>query len=681
MARAITADEHIKLRGDSQYSRLYLAIPNPATVMKASVTAVPTEVNNSVHEVAISVLSGSASNVIADQTVMVTDSTEATIKGYCRVRKAPTTTALYVGEISGGEISWVIGDRVHVLNDFQIWPKHIRIVDETTFYMDWDIAYSDQHANPDPIVNMGPDAVAWLTGASVQVNFDFSGSSVISGSIASYSLAVSPTAGTTISNGTTATPHIVFTAPGIYRVACTITTAAGKSYTGYRFVYIYSPASPPTTEFQIGSQPTGSIDAGGWSFSVTLYDQATLALVRDRAKVILFADDWYQGVAGSLGPIAGRENVVVIGWIAGESIDFNPDGKSVTFDVRGPHYWLSICDGFPVGLEDTDFADNGGGNPNRWTEMNDLTTDKALWHFCHWRSTLTRFADVYLPGDAKQAATIKAPNSKLWGQLITMAEGTILARSACDRYGRLFIKTEQNYLPIADRGAVPVVMDITTDDRAQLTMTRRVVPRYSQVEASGVYYLNKSFAPMGARSPGDVPARLGQEVGQYSELVMGTQAQALELAGLIAGSGAGQIESADLVLAANNRFIDIAPHMYLRTTIASGDSPRGITLTNARLIPRSVALNYNRDSGGWLVTVELEGEGVQLGAVAMTFPNESEPNPGGGGGEPPPPPPPPGQPPPPPVIGDVVAAIGAIASDVRTTENLNATSPTWTTEY
>jgi hypothetical protein len=52
--------------------------------------------------------------------------------------------------------------------------------------------------------------------------------------------------------------------------------------------------------------------------------------------------------------------------------------------------------------------------PARWVEMYGLTLKKALWHFLHWRSTVTRLMDVVqLPSSTKQAANINATGSTL----------------------------------------------------------------------------------------------------------------------------------------------------------------------------------------------------------------------------------------------------------------------------
>ncbi len=679
--RSITSGELTKLRSAPQNSKLYLAIPSPAVLLKASLRALPTEENGSYYELPTTKISGSISSVIPDLTVMVTDSTDATIKGWCRVRVAPIMeTWLQIGEISTGDIAFAVGDHLHVLDAFHVFPKHIRLVGKKNpvIYQDWNIAYSNQHAALDPVPVLGPDVVAWKpAGASyIDVAFDASGSYVLGGSVSAYAWAC---AGITITGGTTATPSMRFYNAGRYRVSCALTSAAGKTFTGYRYVTLYDEAHPPITQVEL-LNIQGSWDAGGWSFSVRAYGEMSISQVRERAQVFLCARDWYQNVEGSLGPVTGRENIIATGWIVGSSINVHFEEGFVEFEVQGAQHWMELCDAFPAGVEDTDFADNGGGNPSAWTQMLDLTTDKGIWHLLHWRSTLTRFTDVFLTGDTKQAAMVQAPDSTLWSQLMTMANGTILAWPCFDRYGRLFVQVEPNYCPLSERNTWPVVMDLQSDEMDELSVEPRTVNGYSQVEVSGVWYQNKKYAPIGARSPGEIPAWTGQESAQLTELIMGDQAHALELAGLVAGSLAGPIEAASCTISNNNRFIDVAGRGFVRYSFVAADNVRGFALANARLIPRQVGFEYDPESGQLVCRLDLIGEGVQLGAVKMTFPNESEP-PEQPPNEPPEPPSPPGeppQPPEPPTNG--IHAICAITSDVRTTTAIEVSSPTWTSE-
>jgi hypothetical protein len=670
--RSILAGELTKLRASGDWSRLFLGFPATPTVAAGTVSAAPAS-NDQVGEAAWTHSIGLLADVKSDMTALIGSTAGAADKGVVRIRKVPTSIALYIGETS--EIEWAAGLHVTIIRDFGIWARHVRTPNGTTVYMDWDIAYSDQHSNPDPVVNMGPDVVLWLTGASVSIQFDASGSFVISGSIASHSWTAPGAA--SITGGNTATPTIEFDAAGTYWVYDTVTTAAGKSFTGCRLVLVYDDENQPVTDFELG-RCSGDLDGGGWTFDITMYSQAGLSQVRDRARVILFSRDWYQGVEGSLGPVAGRENIICQGWIVGESIQPDPDGGMVTFKIEGPAHWIKLVPAFPSGLEDTDFADNGGGAPNRWTEMQDLTTTKVIWHFLHWRSTFTRVADVTILTDARQVAQAPGTGENLWEQLVQLSTSLILAKPCCDQYGSLYVDMIQQFMTQTARDALPVVVDLTEDDRAVWSFDRKVIPEAYKAEVSGVYFSNGVSAPVGAISPGNVPRFVGRQKFVFPELVMGSQSEALELAGWVAGSGSGEIGPGEVDLAQNNRFMDITPNHWIRSTIAASDSPRGVALANHRFVTKAV--NHSLDQDGFLETiVELEGEGIKLPAVAMEFPGEGEPPIIPPEELPDPFEPPEEPPPPPPEPGDTDAVV-ATASDVRTTGDLDVGSPTWVTE-
>lgn len=669
-----------KLRSDGQHSRNYLCIPQPATVLTASLSALPTSTGGAVADLPITVVSGSIANVLPDMTCLVMNSAETALLGIVRIRKAPITGTLYISE-DNYETSrrWVVGNHLVVLDEFCLWPRHLRVVDEDTFYADWDVAYSDQHAHPDPVIRLGPPVIpVWKSGATVAVPFDGSESAIPFGSDTIASWAWTAGAGS-VANDTTHSPTVTLSATGRVRVKAQATSSASKVWSRYAYIEAYDANRMPITEFEITSAPEASSEGGGWSFGVRMYGEAGITTVRDRALVCLWSDDYYLNVKESLGPVANRNQIIAWGWIAGETIEWDADGGFVTFEVKGGDHWLGACASYPVGVEDTDYADNGGGAPNRWTEIEDLTVDKAVWHYCHWRTTIDRVCDVRFSGDTRGAAQIASAASNLWAQLQDLALATLLALPAFDRFGRLFIECNQQHVPIDERDDIPVVIDLTTDDHYQVEINRRIMPRYAQVAISGVYFANGYAVPMGAYAPGKTPIAPAEEGPlEETELVMGSQTDANEWAGLIAGSGEGDPESAVINIPRNYRWFDIAPHTWITLTVASADTERGITLTEARMIPRRVVYDWDAEAGCWGVTLECEGEGVQIGAVLMEFPGESE--------EPPEDPEPEDPPVPPenevpeeeePGDGD---AVGVTTTEVRSTADLSAGSPTWTAE-
>jgi hypothetical protein len=209
-----------------------------------------------------------------------------------------------------------------------------------------------------------------------------------------------------------------------------------------------------------------------------------------------------------------------------------------------------------------------------------------------------------------------------------------------------------------------------------LEVERQPVGACGLVELLGVRYSNGAAAPFGARSPGSVFRHFGAPE-RTEGLVLSGQAQALELAGLLAGWRNNEFPSVSLRLAANNRLIDIAPRQSVTLALGPGDTLRGIDLTGRRLFPRELSFHYDAKVGALLVEGTFEPEAYPLHAVVMSFPG----SPGGTDPVPAPPveptpPPPPNEPDPPAQPGSL-NVLGATSGGVYHTLNLDQPAPTW----
>jgi hypothetical protein len=601
MARALDAGELTYLRSEGQHSRLFLAIDVPDVMCTAQVNGAPSS-NDQVYEITYDNASEEAYvDAIPGQTVLVGSTEGACDKGIVRLRGTlpDTSGTVKIGETS--KIDWADDDYLTILDDFSLWARHIYIDGGGNVYMDRDIAYSDQHEDCDPVPVLGPDAVAWLTGETVDVEFDASDSWVVGSNISAYSW--SSMGCDSIDGDTTATPTITYSLARRYRVSCEVTAANGKSFTGYRRVFVFDDENPPTTAFRLNSC-SGDYERGGWRYSVTLYDAADFDAVRDRAYVILFARDWYGGDEVSIGPVDGRENILCAGWISGESITWDVEQGTVTFEVCGPQAYFNAIPGFPMGVEDC------GESPDVWTEFEDLTVDRGLFHFLHWRTTATLLMDVRVTGDEREILAFEAPLASLWHQMQAAAEGAILARPLCDRYGRLFVEVDTQYMP--SRVSVPTVQALTSVDWiGQVDIDRIIVPEVGQVNLSGALYSGGTGIPLFSLSPGHVPYDTG-DVKVMDNLALSGQSQANTLAGLALGRERNEYPEFNVNLASNHRACDICPVQYLTLTVAEGDTLRGIELTNHPIVPRSISFNYDHSTGVLLTSIRAEGQTDEL---------------------------------------------------------------------
>jgi len=168
------------------FSELFLAMEHPNTIFSCQVNQT-FATHDRVAEVIYDNATGDYLDVRPGMTAYVGSTEGARDLGAVRVRKAPTSSILYIGEES--EIEFDDDVWLTVVDQFAIWPKHIRINNRIA-YMDWDEAYSNQHASFDPVPVLGSHRVAWLN-SNVETYIDdpdvtYSGSWSSFGNVHSY---------------------------------------------------------------------------------------------------------------------------------------------------------------------------------------------------------------------------------------------------------------------------------------------------------------------------------------------------------------------------------------------------------------------------------------------------------------------------------------------------------------
>lgn len=605
MAREATIDELLKFRSDGQKTDLFLTLDKPVTVYTARVNQ--TTFSDPMVQVTYDSGSGTLSDVKNGMTMYVGTSAGTYDLGIVRIRKTPSVSVFYINESS--EINWEDNAYLTVVDEFGLWQKHL-VMKGSLALMDYDIGYTDQHLYLAPIPVMGPQAVLWLTEDTVNFEPDASNSWVLGSAISSY-LWTAP--GSSATSGLdSATPTITYNAVGRYRISCTVTAANGKTTTGYRYVFVYDSENPPATNFELLSC-AGDRENGGWEFSIRMYDQALLADVRDRAMIILSARDWYGSTEGSIGQLDGYENIIAMGWIAGETIHWDPENNSVTFEVQGPHYWLNQIPGYPVGVE------YKSTNPTVWTSLKNLTVDKGLWHLLHWRSTATAMMDIYLSGDTQYLPTAEAATGSLWTQLTTIAEQTILAKPICDALGRMFVQVDTQYLGVSDRMEIPSIMVLTQDDLQEMVeFEREPIRQTAQIYATGISYNGSKAIPLLSKAPGISLARFGKSI-EIDQLLIPNQARLNELSGMVYAKENNLYKAVDIYLSQNNRLIDIAERSRLILNIGETDTVRGITFINQKFLPRRVSYEYDANAGVLLTEMTCEAETVGISGVTVPY--------------------------------------------------------------
>jgi len=575
-----------------------MAFLKPPVIYSARLASLPSSFDR-VIQIAFTSGSGTLANVYPGMSLYVGSTAGAYDLGVARIRKDSIAGTFYIGEES--DITWQASCYLTVVAEFDIWAKHIVTVSDTLFYMDCDIAYTNQNSVFDPIPIMGGHRVLKLTGSSINTVFNFSNSYVIDSTISSYSCSCPTASGS--SGMSTSTPTITFNTAGWHPVYLTVTAANGKSFRGVRYVYVYSKTSMPSTVFQLGNCVV-DYEVGGWSFDATMQWDINLADVPERALCILFAEDFYGDTNISIGQLAGCENIICVGKIAEEQITIDPEVSEVTIRVQGMHYWMQKVFAFPTGVIQTT------ATPINWAEMMAPTVDKVAFRLLHWGSTVTQVMDVYLTGYLRLASELISPASNLWAQLQELAFATIMARPGVDRFGRMFIEVEPQIVPVANR-TWATVMTITKEDwTGAINVARNVVSETGMIDLSGVVVnSDASGNAFFSLSPGHVFKHYGvPEI--VDRTLLSNQSLSNQQAGMLLGWRNNPYPSTEGKLAENNRMIDCFPRQRVAWTVNTVDSPRGFSLSGY-FIPRRVELTWDISCGLLETSLSLELESVE----------------------------------------------------------------------
>ena len=638
------------IRTDGNWSDWLILIDDPTVIYTARATGA---VDQDDYSLGFDGGSGTLGDCLPDMTLLIGSTAGGCDVGIARLRKDPVAGTFYIGADPSLEVS--DDDYLTVLDDFEPFAKHSFGTD-----LDVDVTYSDEFEDFDP--------VPWFDGrvavikAEETIEFDATRCWVPGSTISAYSWTF---AGADSSTGTaTATPTATYNTSGRYRAELEVTAANGKSYTGYGYVFVLGTNLAGEDDALIGG-PTSDYAAGAYC-RATMLERPT---IRDGARAIIYAREWFDDTEQSFGPVDGRENILIAGRIIGETIVEDPMSEMVEFEIGGPLRVLSELSTQPCGLVDTDFPDDSGTDLPDWCLVDDLTVAKGLHYLAVHRSTIARCLDFSVEDWEYATPKLTGDGNVLLDQLRTFASHAAIEVTA-DRLGRIFVERDAMLYTYDDRTAdIDVVLTLADGDwQGERGIERRQQPEYGLAEAEGEIFAGGKVVKVGGRSPGNQPARRGKPAS-LDGLYVDSEADVLELAGLLAGSGASEIKSITLTTAYNIRLFDVTPRQFV-DIVVDGDT--------LRCLPRSISEQVQEGTGFKNQEVELVPEGLEWPSVGIEYPGEDEaptdPSP-----TPEDPPEPPSEPPDP-DESSAADAVASISDDVRTTEDLDEASPTWTTE-
>lgn len=617
----LNAAQKTTLRSRPHRTRLYLSFYQPRTVFQCQVNN-PTAARSDMDITFDNVTVGTFTLALAGMTVLVGSTQGGRDKGRLRVRKATAVNTLYVAE--NDDVQWADNLWLTVVNYYEPWGVYPNIVLDAsnipTFYKDWDVVYTDQNSILDPIPVMGPNRAGMLEPSTGLYGAYFDGSNSYDlnsgGTITSYAWAFESGSQTASSS---ATPGWVYwNVPGHYVVSLTVTNNQGKTFTGRRYISVYnrySGSSTPIRNFMIDDM-SGDYSRGGWSCRFRIRESVPQSLLDDGTLVVVFAEDWYAGVKGSIGGnYSNAEDIVFTGYLMEDTIEIDPYTSEVVAEAVGVSLRLDVSQIFSVSIQSV-------VTPTTWYQLKNMTVDKAMHHYLRWHTTVYTVSDVRKNGNVFEIERADFPKDIIRSALDGLLSSALLAHFVVDRQGQVWMETKTNVVPVGSRTLGTTTSIAAHDWRDRISIRRRRRSEISYVEVGGIYYAGPatgSFQAIMSSAPGNTPRYYGREQ-IINGLALSDQTTNNQLAGDIIAMLNSEFPEVRIQLSGNYRVFDIAPQERCSLIVYPADNQWGLNWFEKSFIPRTVNFTYDRQDEMLLVDAVLEEETDGIPGVTGPYP-------------------------------------------------------------
>lgn len=649
MRRVLTATELTYLETLPHKKKLYLVVDKPTSIFTARVNSGSISYPNMT--IPYDDGAGDHSAVIAGMTLILGSTAGARDLGKVRVKTVPTgavTGEVVVAENS--DVEWADDMYITVLDVFEPWSVFPRIEqtagDNFYWYKDWDIQCWHYLSGVDknnvwlpPTAIMGPDAVAFLDNASVDLKFvgEYSYTlcsngieywpSIPYGDVNVDAVCVwafqggTPDTKTTL--GTEAAPHeISYDTAGRYihslKVANDKPAGHEKTHTGYRTTHILNRpgtaegVNEPYSEVEIVSQ-TSDFVSGGTVATIRVWGDADIAEFPDGVKVILFSENWYgDTLIDGIGGYPSRENIDMVGWLIEETIKTNFDpakGENyVEFKIQTIDGIMKELEAFPQSIEDCSSQADGYPAATYFYEMFKLQVNRAALYQVYWHSTIMNIVDLNILMDNSRIAGQTFPAGSLYRQLNDYGAQAFLGRLLSDRQSCLFLEKNIQLCPDGWR-AQPIIMalDKTEHIHKNIELKRRHQKRVRYLELSGVGWTGTAGIPYIAEAPGECPSQQGIDK-TIKGLVLESREEANQIAGYALASENNPWPEVPLKFQGNHGYLDIAPQSWVTMSLDEQDTKRGVEWTDKKLVPRRVIRRYKPETLSMEIEATFEAE-------------------------------------------------------------------------
>lgn len=616
MRHALSAAELALLRTRPQATRFFLAVHKPRTIMLASLSDVNAYPGSAI--VVNAPASGALTDVQAGMTMRVGTEIGASNLGIIRVRKAPSGSTVFVAEYGSGLIDWRTNACITVVEEFRPWAIHHRWNDTgSAWNVDFD-PYNDQLSNYGPVALMGPPFVGWIesTGKVAACYLgDRSYSMTAGASITSQSWSFPNGQTVTSALGSSQTPiRITYldASPNGRYTSLTVTDGNGSSHIGRRLTFVFntSNASAPAVSFD---QISGGLREGGYRTRLYVHRGGGSENFVDGAEVVIFEKASYGTSVSSVGGnFPFRQNIVMRGWIVGNSVRIEPFSGEVSFAVETIDGVLAKTDTYDLFLENYTAASS-------WDTACGLTLDRAAVALTKYRSTIANITDMnFCSGLAATTEILfqALPKGNLWAQLqANYGERGILGLVAADLQSSIYASDD---IQVSGLSATRPAVEIRKDDRRDALQAEH--ESFDTISEYRVYAVSGT-SPIAAVSPGTLAGYFGGRREITRGLLVDNQDTLITWAGNLRARENNAYKRVVVPFAGNYR-LDPVPQHRMTMSLSPTDvgNIRGINWENQVFIPYELRIDYDARTGAVTTETVAEQRVNGIGGSALDLP-------------------------------------------------------------
>lgn len=556
------------------------------------------------------VTTGAYTDIKPGMTVLFGTAAGSDNRGRQRIRKAATSTILYIGRSSqgtpDGQVNLSDNNYITVLNDRRVWSVIPDIDDDGTIYKDSDIAYTDQTDEIPPKANIFGNARAQTINGGGVISLRLNGSASIAvadgATLSSYSWDVDD--GTITSGAGTSIIEADFPA-GFRYVALTVTDSNGKSHTTEVPVYAHDPDDSQCVAFQCTSH---RITPSGQQCSFRILEDIPLSTHPD-GTLVIFWD-------GEPANIDDYSNVEFWGWVQSEQNSLTAERtatlKDVTLNCVDIAGRLATLPGFSQSIA-------GNSAPSSWLEMSNPNMDKFIDYLLRWHSTAFEVG-LYRPsatGGTYPFVVLKSLGENLWEQAAGMAKALVPDyHLTSNRNGELWVWPDPMLQDSGDRtGTVQAALN--EDDYTAVNWERMRPPRVHWIRGEAILASLDVISAVFCTAPGIAPGQ--GEVSQPSGRQLAASQDDLNSCEGHRYARANAVNGLIPVTMVTDLRIEPANMDWVTFTLNSSYTRRQLGFSTARCLPVEVNISYNYARTGLTKTVELLLEQETSGTAAVTY--------------------------------------------------------------